>query len=53
MTEHTAIPVPLAPHGAPVLARGLHHLALNTDDMKMTIDFLAAVPTPQFDARCR
>ena len=32
-----------AAHGATVLPRGLHHLALNTDDMKMTIDFYAGV----------
>lgn len=33
---------PRAP-GAATMARGLHHLALNTDDMKMTIDFYAGV----------
>jgi len=32
-----------AAHGATVMTRGLHHLALNTDDMKMTIDFYAGV----------
>lgn len=32
-----------AAHGATVMSRGLHHLALNTDDMKMTIDFYAGV----------
>lgn len=31
-------------HGATVpVTRGVHHLALNTDDMKMTIDFYAGV----------
>lgn len=30
-------------HAAPPLSRGIHHLALNTDDMKMTIDFYANV----------
>ena len=30
-------------HTAPPLSRGIHHLALNTDDMKMTIDFYANV----------
>ena len=43
MTQDTAPSVHLRPHGAAVLARGLHHLALNTDDMKMTIDFYAGV----------
>lgn len=28
---------------ASVLARGIHHLALNTDDMKATIDFVVGV----------
>lgn len=28
---------------APRLARGIHHLALNTEDMKATIDFVAGV----------
>ena len=32
-----------AAHGATVMSRGLHHLALNTDDMKLTIDFYAGV----------
>ena len=32
-----------APHDAPPLSRGIHHLALNTDDMKMTIDFYCGV----------
>ena len=32
-----------AVHGAKVLSRGIHHLALNTDDMKMTIDFYSRV----------
>lgn len=30
-------------HACPPLSRGIHHLALNTDDMKMTIDFYAGV----------
>lgn len=30
-------------HAAPPLSRGIHHLALNTDDMKMTIDFYTRV----------
>ena len=30
-------------HGAIPLSRGIHHLALNTDDMKMTIDFYTQV----------
>jgi catechol 2,3-dioxygenase-like lactoylglutathione lyase family enzyme len=30
---------PVAAHAAAVPTRGIHHLALNTDDMKMTIDF--------------
>ena len=30
-------------HSAPPLTRGIHHLALNTDDMKMTIDFYTGV----------
>lgn len=30
-------------HVCPPLSRGIHHLALNTDDMKMTIDFYAGV----------
>src|SRR5436309_9049624 len=29
--------------GAEPLARGVHHLALNTDDMKMTMDFYIRV----------
>ena len=32
-----------APHSATVQTRGVHHLALNTDDMKMTIDFYSGV----------
>ena len=32
-----------ARHHAVPLTRGIHHLALNTDDMKMTIDFYAGV----------
>ena len=43
MTRNTAPSVSPRPHGAPVLPRGLHHLALNTDDMKMTIDFYCGV----------
>ena len=44
MTQDTAAFVRnRPPHGATVLARGLHHLALNTDDMKMTIDFYCGV----------
>lgn len=36
--------VPLrATHGATPASRGVHHLALNTDDMKATIDFYARV----------
>lgn len=31
------------PHAAPPPSRGVHHLALNTDDMKATIDFYARV----------
>ena len=30
-------------HKAQPLSRGIHHLALNTDDMKMTIDFYTRV----------
>lgn len=30
-------------HSATPMSRGIHHLALNTDDMKMTIDFYADV----------
>ena len=30
-------------HNAPPLSRGIHHLALNTDDMRMTMDFYAGV----------
>jgi catechol 2,3-dioxygenase-like lactoylglutathione lyase family enzyme len=30
-------------HTAPPSSRGIHHLALNTDDMKMTIDFYVNV----------
>jgi catechol 2,3-dioxygenase-like lactoylglutathione lyase family enzyme len=43
MTQANADSEHQAPHAAPVFARGLHHLALNTDDMKMTIDFYAGV----------
>jgi catechol 2,3-dioxygenase-like lactoylglutathione lyase family enzyme len=32
-----------ARHGATPLTRGIHHLALNTDDMKSTIDFYSGV----------
>jgi len=44
-TPPTASSTPAASsaHGATVMSRGLHHLALNTDDMKMTIDFYAGV----------
>ncbi|MFN0159944.1 MAG: VOC family protein [Burkholderiales bacterium] len=31
------------PHASPPPSRGIHHLALNTDDMKMTIDFWSGV----------
>lgn len=30
-------------HGAPPLSRGIHHLALNTEDMKATMDFYGRV----------
>lgn len=30
-------------HASPPPSRGIHHLALNTDDMKMTIDFWSGV----------
>jgi len=30
-------------HGASPLSRGIHHLALNTDDMRMTMDFYSGV----------
>ncbi|MEO5737612.1 MAG: VOC family protein [Variovorax sp.] len=30
-------------HGCAPMSRGIHHLALNTDDMKMTIDFYIGV----------
>lgn len=36
-------PVVRLPHAAPPPSRGVHHLALNTDDMKATIDFYARV----------
>lgn len=42
----TTSPVPAtagASHAATVQTRGVHHLALNTDDMQMTIDFYSAV----------
>ncbi|MEO8856475.1 MAG: VOC family protein [Burkholderiaceae bacterium] len=32
-----------AKHAGVPLSRGIHHLALNTDDMKMTIDFYTGV----------
>ena len=32
-----------ARHTQPAISRGVHHLALNTDDMKMTIDFWTGV----------
>lgn len=31
------------PHSAPPLSRGIHHLALNTEDMKSTMDFYSGV----------
>ncbi len=43
MTTSAFSPGTGASHGATVLTRGVHHLALNTDDMKMTIDFYAGV----------
>ena len=36
-------PLRRAQHTAAALTRGIHHLALNTDDMKMTIDFYTGV----------
>jgi catechol 2,3-dioxygenase-like lactoylglutathione lyase family enzyme len=35
--------MPDQPHASPPPSRGIHHLALNTDDMKMTIDFWSGV----------
>lgn len=35
--------IPRPPHAAPPLSRGIHHLALNTEDMKSTIDFYGRV----------
>ncbi len=32
-----------ARHASPVASRGVHHLALNTDDMKATVDFYTRV----------
>ncbi|MEO8545434.1 MAG: VOC family protein [Burkholderiaceae bacterium] len=43
MNHDTTANVRRLAHGAPAQARGLHHLALNTDDMKMTIDFYCGV----------
>lgn len=43
MTTSAFSPRTGASHGAPVLTRGVHHLALNTDDMQMTIDFYCGV----------
>ncbi len=44
MTNTTGSPpMSAAAHGAAVQTRGVHHLALNTDDMKMTIDFYSGV----------
>lgn len=43
MTQDTTASLRRLTHGAPALARGLHHLALNTEDMKMTIDFYSGV----------
>ena len=38
------MPVPLrARHRQPPASRGVHHLALNTEDMKLTIDFYTRV----------
>jgi catechol 2,3-dioxygenase-like lactoylglutathione lyase family enzyme len=39
----TSSTLPRARHAATPFARGVHHLALNTDDMKMTIDFYTRV----------
>ncbi len=35
--------IPTLPRAVGPLSRGVHHLALNTDDMKATIDFYAGV----------
>lgn len=43
MTTSAFSPGTGASHGATVLTRGVHHLALNTDDMQMTIDFYCGV----------
>lgn len=47
MTENTHIRATTTPlratHGAVPASRGIHHLALNTDDMKMTIEFYTRV----------
>jgi catechol 2,3-dioxygenase-like lactoylglutathione lyase family enzyme len=43
MNQDIATSIRRLPHDAPVLPRGLHHLALNTEDMKMTIDFYSGV----------
>ena len=39
----TSSTFPRARHAAAAFARGVHHLALNTDDMKMTIDFYTRI----------
>lgn len=47
MTKNTQIRATITPlratHGAIAASRGIHHLALNTDDMKMTIEFYTRV----------
>lgn len=43
MSAEQTEPVSRLQHAATVMSRGLHHLALNTDDMKMTIDFYSGV----------
>jgi len=42
MTEQLK-PVPARHHGGAVLPRGVHHLALTTDDMKKTVEFYVDV----------
>lgn len=42
MNEQVKAP-PVRDHGAEVLPRGIHHLALTTEDMKATTDFYANV----------
>ncbi|MFM7569517.1 MAG: VOC family protein, partial [Betaproteobacteria bacterium] len=39
----TLAPKARATHSAKPASRGVHHLALNTSDMKMTIDFYSRV----------